>query len=133
MELEVALQLDHGEEEVAAVGAEVDFGSLLFNSVIARRLSLHPGEERKVDVIVLQLPDLNGKRTTHTYRRLEDEEIETKAKGTVQASVYELVGPEATHKLWFDSSGFALRGHFELPAGTFEHELVRLQEKKQVW
>jgi hypothetical protein len=114
-------------------GTEVDFGSLLFNSFIVRNLGLSPGGKRAVGVIVLELPDLNGKYVQHTYQRLEDEEIESKLNGKVSAAHFELSTAEATHRLWFDSTGFALRGAFDHPTGTFEHELVRLESRSDGW
>ena len=113
--------------------AEIDFGSLLFNGFIVKHLGLHPGEHQQIDAIVWQLPDFAGKRTPQTYRRLEDEDIETKELGTVHASAYELVSGESTDQIWFNSSGVAVRASFDRAAGTFEHELVRFNTRPGIW
>jgi hypothetical protein len=105
---------------------EIDFGSLLFKSFILKRLSLNPGDERSVEAIALLLPDLNGKRSRQTYRRLEDEELETKLTSTVTASAYELETAGSTHRLWVGPSGFVLRALFDSPVGPFEYDLVHL-------
>jgi hypothetical protein len=112
---------------------EIDFGSLLFNGLIVKHLGLHPRENRQINTVVWQLPDFVCKRTKQTYRRLEDEDIEVKAFGTVHASVYELVSEQSSHQIWFNSSGVAVRARFDLPAGRFEHELVRFNTRPDVW
>ncbi len=112
---------------------EIDFDSLLFNGFIVKRLGLHPGEHRQIDAVVWQLPDFNGKRIQQIYRRLEDEDIESDTLGMVHASVYELIMEESSHKVWFNSSGVAVRASFELLAGTFEHELVRFKTRPGIW
>jgi hypothetical protein len=112
---------------------EIDFGSLLFKSFILKRLGLKPGDERRVEVIALQLPDLGGKRGTQIYRRLEDEEIETKLGKTIKASVYEQVAV-STGRMWVGPSGYVLRARYGLPfldqfgspVETFEYNLVQL-------
>jgi hypothetical protein len=105
---------------------EVDFGSLLFKSFILKRLGLKPGDERGVEVIALKLPDLVGRRGTQIYRRLEDEEMETKLGTTVRAYVYELEAASSNDRIWADPSGYVLRARFGSPVGTFEYDLVRL-------
>jgi len=115
------------------VGTEVDFGSPLFTGFIVRNLGLSPGTKRTVNVIVLALPDLIGKQVQHTYQRLEDEDIESKLHGKVSAAAFELSTAEATHRLWFDSTGFVLRATFDRPGGTVEHELVRLESGPDGW
>jgi hypothetical protein len=111
--------------------AEIDFGSLLFKSFILKRLSLNPGDERTVDVIALQLPDLNGRRNRQTYRRLEDEDMASKLDKAVRASVYELVASETIHRLWAGPSGFVLKAHFDSPVGVYEYDLVQLDSSWQ--
>jgi hypothetical protein len=106
--------------------AEVDFGSLLFKSFILKRLGLNPGDERGVEVIALQLPDLNGRRGTQIYRRLGDEEMETKLGSRVRTSVYELETAASTDRLWAGPAGYVLRARFESPVGAFEYDLVHL-------
>jgi hypothetical protein len=107
------------------VDVEIDFGSLLFKSIILKRLSLSPGDERSVEAIALLLPDLIGKRNPQTYRRLEDEELETKPMGAVAASVFELETAGSLHRLWTVQPGWVLRARFDSPVGTFEYELVQ--------
>jgi hypothetical protein len=121
------------QELGSQAATEIDLDSLLFNGFIVKGLNLHPGEHREIDTIVWQLPDFTGKRVKQTYRRLEDEDIESETLGTVHASVYELVSEESTHKIWFNSSGVAVRASFERLAGTFEHELVRFKARPDVW
>jgi hypothetical protein len=89
-------------------------------------LGLKPGDERSVEVIALQLPDLGGKRGAQIYRRLEDEDVETKLETTVRASVYELGAAASSDRLWTDPSGYVIRARFDSPVGTYEYDLVRL-------
>jgi hypothetical protein len=108
---------------------EIDFGSLLFKSLILKRLGLKPGDERRVNVIALQLPDLIGKRGIQVYRRLEDEETETRLDTKMRASVYELEIGASTDRLWVHPSGFVLTARFDAPVGTFEYDLVHLESR----
>lgn len=114
-------------------GTEIDFDSPLFNGFIVRRLSLRPGEERLVDTLQFDLPELTGARTKQTYRRLDDDEVETRATGPVTAAAYELVSGDTTYEIWTDPSGVVLIMRAELPEGVLEYELVRLASKPGAW
>lgn len=114
-------------------GTIVDFDSLVFSAVALRRLGLGAGEERGVEAIVLALPDLVGARAKQTYRRLEDEELETEFAGTVHAAVYELEAGEATHRLWVAPSGAVLKATFDSVGGDQEVLLVRLTTPPGAW
>ena len=114
-------------------GAEIDFDSPRFNGFIVRRLSLRPGEERLVEAIQFDVPELTGTRQRQTYRRLDDGEVETRATGPVVAAAYELVSGETTHQIWTDESGVVLIMRTELPEGLLEYELVRLESKPGAW
>ncbi len=114
-------------------GAEIDFDSPLFNGFIVRRLSLRPGEERLVEAIQFDVPELTGTRQRQTYRRLDDGEVETRATGPVVAAAYELVSGETTYQFWTDESGVVLIMRTELPEGLLEYELVRLESKPGAW
>lgn len=114
-------------------GTEVDFESPLFNGFIVRRLSLKPGEERVIPVIVFRLSDLSGRRAEHRYRRLDGGEVETEALGTVDGRAYELMDGETTRQFWTDPSGVVLLMRAELPEGELEHELVQIESKPGAW
>ena len=109
-------------------GTIVDFDSPLFTSLAVKRLRLGPKQHSSVDAITLKLPDFDGARSSHRYRRLEDEEIEG-PHGLVQAAVYELDADDVTHRVWIAPSGMALRGIFERPLGELEVVLVRMKSK----
>ncbi len=110
-------------------GAVVDFDSLVFNSMALKRMPLTAGEARSVEAITLALPDFAGSRASQTYRRLEDEEIDTGFAGKLEAAVYELSAGTAKHRLWVAPSGVVLKGLFEHAAGEREVRLVRLETK----
>jgi hypothetical protein len=114
-------------------GAEIDFDSPLFNGFIIRRLSLRPGEQRIVETIQFDLPELTGTRKRQTYRRIDDGEVETRATGLVTAAAYELLNDDTTYEIWTDPSGVVLKMRAELPDGTLEYELVRLDSKPGAW
>jgi hypothetical protein len=108
-------------------GTTVDFDSLLFNSLALKKLLVPEGEAEDVDAITLALPDVAGARARQTYRRVQDEEIETEALGKLQAAVYELHVGTATHRLWVAPSGIVVRGVFERIGGEQEAVLMRLK------
>jgi hypothetical protein len=114
-------------------GSVVDFDSLIFNSLALKRLPLAAGEVRSVEAVTLTLPDFAGGRASQTYRRLEDEEIETGFAGKIEAAAYELSAGESKHRLWVGPSGVVLKGVFEHPAGEREVRLVRLETKPGSW
>jgi hypothetical protein len=114
-------------------GAVVDFDSLLFNAFAVRRLALGPGEVKNVEAVVLALPDFAGGRQPQTYRRVENEEIETGFAGKLEAAVYELSAGNGKHRLWVAPSGVVLKGLFAESAGEREVRLVRLETKPGAW
>jgi hypothetical protein len=114
-------------------GAVVDFDSLLFNAFAVKRLALVPGEAKNVDAVVLALPDFAGGRQSQTYRRVDDEEIETGFAGKLDAAVYELSAGNGKHRLWVAPSGVVLKGLFEESAGEREVRLVRLETRPGAW
>lgn len=114
-------------------GAVVDFDSLIFNSLALKRLVLTPGEARSVEAVTLTLPDFAGARASQTYRRVEDEEVETDFSGKLETAVYELSAGTAKHRLWVAPSGLVVKGIFEHTAGEREVRLVRLQTKAGAW
>ena len=114
-------------------GAEIDFDSPLFNGFIIRRLNLRPGEERVVEAIQFDLPELTGTRKRQAYRRIDDGEVETRATGPVVAAAYELRSGDTTRYIWTDASGVVLIMRTELPEGVLEYELVRLESKPGAW
>jgi hypothetical protein len=111
----------------------VDFDSLLFNALALKRLALAAGEARSVEAITLALPDFAGARSSQTYRRVEDEEIETEFAGKLVAAVYELTTGTTKHRLWVGPSGVVVKGVFEHTAGEREVRLVRLETKPGAW
>jgi len=114
-------------------GAVVDFDSLIFNSMALKRLALNTGEARSVEAVTLTLPDFAGARASQTYRRVEDEEVETEFAGKIEAAVYELTAGETKHRLWVAPSGVVFKGVFEHTAGEREVRLVRLETKPGAW
>jgi hypothetical protein len=114
-------------------GSVVDFDSLLFNALALKKLALGAGESRSVDAVTLTLPDFAGARASQTYRRLENEELETEFAGKLEAAAYELTAGTATHHIWVAPSGVVIKGVFEHPAGEREVRLVRLQTKPGAW
>lgn len=114
-------------------GSVVDFDSLIFNALALKRLALGAGEARSVEAITLSLPDFAGARASQTYRRVEDEEIETEFAGKLEAAVYELTTGTTKHRLWVAPSGVVLKGVFEHTAGEREVRLVRLETKPGAW
>ena len=114
-------------------GTVVDFDSLLFNALAVRQLKLATGEERTVDAVALQLPDLAGQRVQQTYRRVDGETLETEFAGAVETAVYELEHSEATHRLWVDANGVVLKGVFDRPGGEVGIVLVRLKTAPGAW
>ena len=86
-----------------------------------------------VDAVTLTLPDFAGARASQTYRRLENEELETEFAGKLDAAAYELLAGTSTHHIWVAPSGVVLKGVFEHPAGEREVRLVRLQTKPGAW
>lgn len=114
-------------------GSVLDFDSLLFNALALKRLALGAGESRSVDAVTLTLPDFAGARASQTYRRLENEELETEFAGKLEAAAYELLAGTSTHHIWVAPSGVVLKGVFEHPAGEREVRLVRLQTKPGAW
>src|SRR3990172_958938 len=107
-------------------GSVVDFDSLLFNALALRKLALTGGEARSVEAVTLTLPDFDGARSSQTYRRVEDEEVETEFGGKLEAAVYELTAGTSKHRLWVAPSGVVLKGVFEHAAGEREVRLGRL-------
>ncbi len=114
-------------------GAVVDFDSLIFNAFALKRLALAAGEARSVEAITLTLPDFASARASQTYRRVEDEEVETGFAGKLEAAVYELTAGTEKHRLWVAASGVVLKGVFEHTAGEREVRLVRLETKPGAW
>lgn len=114
-------------------GVEIDMGSPIFSGLILRRLDLNPGEEKTVEVIHLQLPDLAGRRSRRVYRRLEDEELEIESRGKVHAAVYAFESGETTHKIWLDSRGRPVHHEVDTLPGRIEHNLVRIDSKSDAW
>src|SRR3990172_11990037 len=96
-------------------GAVVDFDSLVFNALALKRLALAAGEARSVEAITLALPDFAGARSSQTYRRVEDEEIETEFAGKLVAAVYELTTGTTKHRPWSGPPGAAWRGSLKTP------------------
>ncbi len=114
-------------------GSVVDFDSLIFNALALKRLALGAGEARSVEAITLSRPDFAGARASQTYRRVEDEVIETEFAGKLEAAVYELTTGTTKHRLWVAPSGVVLKGVFEHTAGEREVRLVRLETKPGAW
>jgi len=114
-------------------GAVVDFDSLVFNALALKKLVLAAGEAKSVEAITLTLPDFAGARASQTYRRVEDEEIETEFAGKLEAAVYELTTGTTKHRLWVAPSGVVVKGVFEHSAGEREVRLVRLETKPGAW
>ena len=113
--------------------AVVDFDSLIFSALALKRLALAPGEARSVEAVTLALPDFAGARASQTYRRVDDQEIETEFAGKLEAAVYEITAGTAKHRLWVAPSGVVVKGVFEHPAGEREVRLVRLETKPGAW
>jgi len=114
-------------------GTVVDFGSVLFTGLVLRGLGLEPGGERSLDAIVLTLPDLAGARVAQVYRRVEDEEIESELRGTVEAAVYEVDSSGRTHRLWVDPSGIVLKATLDRPGGEQEVVLTQFKGEPGAW
>jgi hypothetical protein len=114
-------------------GAVVDFDSLVFNALALKRLALTAGEARSVEAVTLALPDFAGARSSQTYQRVEDEEIETEFAGKLEAAVYELTTGTSKHRIWVAPSGVVLKGVLEQAAGEREVRLVRLETKPGAW
>jgi Putative glycolipid-binding len=114
-------------------GSVVDFDSLLFNSLAIAKLLVPEGSSKEVDAITLALPDVAGARAREVYRRVEDEEIETKALGKVTAAVYEIEAGSATHRLWVAPSGIVVRSVFTGISGEQETILVRMKASPGSW
>jgi hypothetical protein len=114
-------------------GAVVDFDSLIFNALALKRLAIAAGETRSVEAVTLALPDFAGARASQTYRRGDDEEIETEFAGKLEAAVYEITAGALKHRLWVASSGVVVKGVFEHPAGEREVRLVRLETRPGSW
>jgi hypothetical protein len=113
--------------------AVVDFDSLIFNALALKRLAIGAGETRSVEAVTLALPDFAGVRASQTYRRVDDEEIETEFAGKLEATVYEITAGTAKHRLWVAPSGVVVKGVFEHPAGEREVRLVRLETRPGAW
>ncbi|MGH9324178.1 MAG: putative glycolipid-binding domain-containing protein [Vicinamibacteria bacterium] len=122
-----------GHELGRRAGTVVDFDSLIFNALALRRMKLGAGESRDVEAITLALPDFSGARSKQTYRRVEDEEIETPFAGKIQAQVFELISGTARHRLWVAPSGVVLKGVFERSGQEQEVRLVRLETEGGTW
>lgn len=114
-------------------GTIVDFDSVLFNSLALRKLLVPEGDSKQVDVITLALPDVAGARTRQTYRRVEDEEIETQALGKVNAAVYEIEVGSGTHRLWVAPSGIVVKAALDGIGGEQETLLLRLTSAPGAW
>ena len=114
-------------------GAVVDFDSILFTSLTLGQMGLASGQHETVDALVLTLPDLAGGRVSQTYRRVDDETIETGVYGTVTAAVYELDADGKTHRVWADASGLVLKATFDRLGGEREIVLKRLKSRPDAW